>query len=162
MEHAQVKSDILNFLRNNTTGVVCTVTPANFAHSAAISFHVDDDMNIFFLTRLDSQKCKNIKINKSISLTTFEEKVLPTSVHVDGRAEIIDSVAKKMEIKEILIKRSWNESYLPPVMRQEGSEIVLIKIVPEQATWFRFIKDSRKAELERIQFPKIIEEKEEE
>ncbi len=150
MDKTQLKSDILNFLQNNTTGVICTVSPAYFAHSAAITFFVDTDLSIYFLTRKASNKYRNLGLNPSISLTAFEEKILPTSVHIDGTAEIIDSEVKKMNIKKILIERSWNESYLPPVMRQEGSEIVLIKIVPQKATWFRFIKDSREAELDHI------------
>lgn len=145
-----LKSEILNFLRNNTTGVIATVTPASLPQSAAISFHVDDDLNIFFLTREESQKFRNLGKNKNISLTVFEDKVLPTSVHLDGEAEIIESESQKLEIKKILIERSWNEAYLPPVMRQEGSGIVLIKIIPKKATWFRFVKNSHQAELERL------------
>jgi general stress protein 26 len=152
MDTNALKSDILNFLQNNTTGVIATVTPAYFAHSAAITFYVDTDMSIYFLTRKESKKFQNLSLNPSISLTAFEEKILPTSVHIDGTAEIMDSEVKKIEIKKILIERSWNESYLPPVMRQEGSEIVLIKITPKKATWFRFIKDSRKAELAHVDF----------
>lgn len=135
MVDAVAVAEILAYLRSKRVAVISTVSPSNQPMSAIIYYFVDDNFTFYFMSKR-SRKTDNIKNNNEVSLVIGNED-LPVTVQIQGKAEKIDSntdeyTEKKNQLTNVLMQ----SKFIPPIMKLDGAEIKIYKIIP---TWMRWL-----------------------
>ena len=130
--------------------MVSSISEEGKPRSAAINYVIDDDFNLFFLTKVTSKKNINIQYSNNVALTVFEEGYLPVSAQVEGIAEVIDEAERKIEIQKALMDRLWEGPYLPPILKQPGWGTALVKVAIKKVKWFRLQSDSKTVQFEYL------------
>jgi len=132
-------SDVYNFLKNNSTAVLAT-SYRSLPYASAIYYALDDKMNFYFATKMNTDKYLNLKTNNNVAVVVgFGSKHI--SVQVRGQATIIKDPKLKNkilnEISSILIKNKNIENW--PIKKIENlqakkkafNEEIVYKIVPQ-------------------------------
>lgn len=123
---------IYNFLNGRYSGVLATADEAANPHAAAIYYTIEKDFSIYFATKKETQKFKNLEVNKQAALVVYDE-VQQTTVQVFGHAEVELDHQKKQSVIENIFKSSAERSLetLPPAEKLWAGEYVSVKIIPQ-------------------------------
>lgn len=124
---------ILNFLELNPIGVISSVTPDGNPHGAVIYFSVDNQFNVFFLTKSGTRKHDNLRHNNHVMLTVFEP-ITQTTAQITGVAtELTDPAAIAAvagEVFEVSLKTS--SAGPPPISKLQAGSYVAYMVEPAQ------------------------------
>jgi general stress protein 26 len=132
-------------LQNVYCGVVSSCGDTGVA-SAAVYFALDKDLTVYFHTRVQSTKYKNMEANPEVSFAVFSEK-LSVTLQMQGTASIVTDVSHLGDIHQTLVKRITKNEQAPPLLDLDQSIMVLMKITP---TWVRFGDFSHDKELSSV------------
>ncbi|MFH1047099.1 MAG: pyridoxamine 5'-phosphate oxidase family protein [Patescibacteria group bacterium] len=122
---------VLQALKDSRIASLATVSSDGVPHAATVVFAVDDDFNIYFVTRENTTKVKNIAANPIVSLSMGAKP--PVYVQMRGRAERIDgdvALREKM-LSEVARAGAGIEDIWPPIMHIGNSDYILFRVVPE-------------------------------
>ena len=125
--------ELEEFVRNNPVGVVSTSGSSGIA-SAAVYYVLDTDGVLYFNTRHDTEKLKNIRENPEVSFAVFQRNPDMT-LQYKGTAEVVSSVSHITDTYTNLLQRIFQEGVVPPILRTDAGEVELVKVTP---TWVRF------------------------
>ena len=132
------KFKALEFLCDNRTAVLSTVSESGAPQSSLIYYVVDEHFPLFIITTKESRKIKNILKNSKVSLVIYSE-IPPIELQLEGTAEIVENPEKKNQMSERYLEISnKNPDTLnwPPVMKlpnTEGFDFLKINI-----DWFKY------------------------
>jgi uncharacterized protein YhbP (UPF0306 family) len=129
----------VTFLRDHHLGVLSTVSPQQEAWGAAIYFTIDETLNFYFLTHVDTDKYRNIKNHPQAAITVFDDDS-QTTVQSSG------------SISEVPLGDENNDAYrrlaeihppdamhwTPPISKTENGEIILMKLTPAIVKYANF------------------------
>lgn len=134
---ARIKKLALEFLRQQDTCVLAT-SNKDKVHAATILYLMDENDDIYFLTKRSSTKFKNIKKNSKISLVVYESRGFPKSVQIEGVAEHITDPKINKKIIEQFVENVWDRApFLPPVFRLgSGGSTALLKVKMKRIQYF--------------------------
>ncbi len=124
---------IHNFLRQNPVGILSTTTPNGSPHGVVISYTVNEDFSISFLTRAGTQKYNNLTHNNRAALTVHEPASLTTAQINGTTTEIRDS--HKISALSIAVFGSSLESTTSgrlPIAQLKAGKYVAFTIQPDQ------------------------------
>lgn len=123
---------IKNFLNGRYSGVLATADAAANPHAAVIYYRIDKDLCVYFGTKRETQKFKNIEENKQVALVVYDE-VAQTTLQVFGRVQIIDDHNKKQEVIDNIFQSSAERSMttLPPIEKLWAGDYIAVKIIPQ-------------------------------
>lgn len=93
----QDKQQIIDFINNNPLGVLATSNSVGFPHAAAIYFVLDEDLNIYFVTKENTLKHKNLKQNPLAAIAIYEKETL-TTLQASGNVKVVDEIDKFMHL----------------------------------------------------------------
>lgn len=82
-------NSIVSYIKSNPLSVMSTVTPDNKSNAATMYIVSDKDLNVYFMTKKETQKYCNIMNNPSVSFTVHDELNL-TTLQMIGDATPID------------------------------------------------------------------------
>jgi len=131
-------SDALAFLKNNFVGVLAT-SYLNLPYASTIYYTSDDKFNIYFVTKMNTDKYLNLKTNKNAALVvgTGPKHI---SIQVRGHATIlkdkrwrnrilneIESILKEQKIKTWPIKKLKELQ----AKRKVFDEEIVYKLIPQ-------------------------------
>lgn len=154
MSSSQKIEKTVSFLRSHPSGVLSTVSKDSKPWGSTIYFAVDDDLTIYFTTRVKTQKAKNIHDNQNVSLTVTNPGSQQT-VQIGGKAipvpahDIPEVVMKKIAN----IKHEKDINWTPPITKIDSGDYTVLKIEPNfvQFADFSVFKDDIHATyIERI------------
>lgn len=134
MENKQaVKAKALEFLKSQRVAVISTVAENGDPQSAVVTFLVDDEFNIFFVTRKKSRKFANIIRNPRVSVVVGFDPEQPSTIQMQGNARISESnrITTLLKFSQALISREkwW------PLLKVAGLDFVLMEVKIDWARW---------------------------
>lgn len=155
----------IEYLRDQVTAVLSTVSPEGAPHSATVFYWINDivaehgDFNVYFVTRRHTRKFKNLMNDARVAMvvgTTFE----PFTVQLEGEAELVetqDSFEGMEELAQRLhahptIGMIYSGAFYPrnPFKQMEGEDFALFRIRP---SWVRVMRYDEKEQ--RLVFEQI-------
>lgn len=141
---SDTKKKALDFLNKNHLGVVATASKKGLPHASSVFFLCESDFDIYFLTKTETTKFRNISENPHVSLVvTDSSKHITLQLH--GLATKVDDteiVRKKLD-KLAQIITDYSEVWPAPVSKMDAGSYVVIHIKTSDLSLgdFRWIKD---------------------
>lgn len=122
-------SEIKETVAHELPAVVSTVDNNGNPHASVVHYLTDKDDNVYFLTKSDTDKARNIAGNNSIVLTIHANYSLKVH-YISGRAEIVhDNSIINDVVTHIFKFREYDEGVkLPPIAKHTSGEIVVYRL----------------------------------
>lgn len=135
MEQSEARQKIKEFLRGNPIAVISTVNDGA-PYSTTIYIHVGDDLSVYFLSKSQTKKIENIKVNDAVMLVSYDAKS-QTNIQVSGRAVEVKDESDSREIFKNIIDATKKASGadIPPVSKLLAGPYVVYKIKPEHINY---------------------------
>lgn len=132
---------IRDFLKTCHSGVLATADASSNPHAATVYFSTDDDFNVIFATKTETQKYEDMKENKQVAFTCSDEAA-QTAVQIDG---VIEKVTDPDEHQAALnrmyrFSEKLSQSEFPPIEKLFAGDYVTLKIVPQVIKMGVFIR----------------------
>ena len=102
--------------------------------SATVYYVCNDALDIFFVTRSESRKYKNIKKNPNVSFVITNEHP-PKTIQFEGTASEVVDPDEQIKYYNMLTARATESNPMPPVAQIVTGELVFLKIT---VMWARF------------------------
>lgn len=134
MENKQeLKAKALEFLKSQRVAVISTVAENGDPQSAVVTFLVDDEFNIFFVTRKKSRKFANMMINPRVSVVVGFDPEHPSTIQMHGNAKMSEAnrITMLLKFSQALINREkwW------PLLKVAGLDFVVMEVKIDWARW---------------------------
>ena len=142
-----LSAEAVEFLNKRDIGVLSTIERTGSLRGAAV-YYVIKDGYVYFMTKENTRKARNIIANEHVAFTVFDEQGLET-IQLAGMAEqVTDDKTRMKVITSILRTRTYNDgSHLVPVVRM-GAEMntLVYRIVVTDFDYTDFINlDAQKS-----------------
>ncbi len=133
-------------------GVLSTVTKSNKPWGSAIYFVVDEDFNIFFITRMKTFKYQNLDEKPYAALTVADEDNQTTVQLVGKISKVPVEDYKDIIFTDLVdIQPKDDINWAPPLMKVHKGEYIPLKITPSKLQYANFKKQSNDIEHEYIE-----------
>ena len=144
----------MEFLKNQRTAVLSTVSESGEPQAATITFIVDYEFNIYFITRKNSRKYANIAHNARVSVVTGFDPENPSTLQMQGVAEIMSGnrLETILKITKNVLTRGYDWW---PLLKIAGLDFVVIKVKINWARWLNFDINLQSSKYKEI-FKQII------
>ena len=133
---SQRNPEIAHFLSRNQVAVLATANKTTGEPNASVIYYTStSQLNVFFVTKANTQKARNIKTNPLVALTVFEAANQAT-LAINGTAEEVDDPERLNSALEIMTgnaKKSSDTEVLP-ISRLDAGNYVLYKITPTKTS----------------------------
>lgn len=125
------QQNIYDFLKNNPVAVVSTASKSGNPHGAVVYFYVDNNLDVYFVTKDQTHKFQNIKENNHVMLTVFDAQS-QTVCQIEGATEIVSDQALADDVigKILKITLKISREGEPPLSKLDG-EYITLKIHPD-------------------------------
>lgn len=138
MENEDLKKETFKFLGEHVTAAVATVSATGEPEIATMYYYTDDDFNFYFISAKNSQKLKNIEINKNVAIAVGFGPA-PITVQAGGVAEISYDFNEEF-VNKIFEKINFHNLDQWPVLQLEKEGLVLLKVKPKWLVLLNFDK----------------------
>ena len=127
-----------SFLQTHNVGVLSTIDRGGSPHGATV-YYVIDQENVYFLTKSETTKAKNILAHPQVALTIFEEYTLQ-SLQICGLAEAEHDRGVTTRVFEIITRELQydSEKTTTPVTKILEGSYVVFKITITDAKYRQF------------------------
>lgn len=123
------------FLLEHTIGTLSTVDTEGNAHGSVVYYLAEGEMNIYFVSKTETAKVRNISLHQQVALTIFDAPSAQT-LQIRGTAHPESDKATIQYIFDNIVKlRPYNGAMLmPPVTAlKDSGEYVIVRITPTEA-----------------------------
>lgn len=130
-------TDVLQFLHTQDVAMLATIKEGK-AHAAAIYYHVEDDAKLYFLTKNETGKFRNLMQDNSVALVISDTSKLQT-VQIEGIAREVDytkeysEVMKRFSAQLSQSGKAWEG--LPINHLSQAGYYAFVQVTP---TWIRW------------------------
>lgn len=136
------KRDVFDFIKANHLATLATVDERGNPHAATIEFMVHEDLSLYFTTRIEARKFKNLTDKPTVAMTITDESAMVT-VQLTGKAERIENFKQEQKLIMELWTLRFNAATwpIPSVqMYQQGAtnNIAVIKVKPFEMSYSIF------------------------
>ena len=124
---------IADFLSRNHVAVLATAYEKTAVpHAAAIYYTVTSKLDLFFVTKKDTTKSRNLRSNPIAALVIYESSS-QTTAQVNGTVQAIDDPEKLKDALAIMAKFSQETAGTPvtPISRLDAGDYVLYELTPQ-------------------------------
>lgn len=136
ISEARMKS--LELIKNHPLAGLATVSRDNSPYACTIYVIADDDLNLHFITKEDTEKWKQINNNPSVALVIAGERSRQT-VQIRGKAareKTVESDASVLEKLTASIPSAFTHpEWSLPVEQLDAGSYVMVKV---ETKWFRY------------------------
>lgn len=117
------------FLHANELATLSTVDRTGNVTGAVVYYYAPHDNVVYVLTKLTSQKTRNVYAHPQVALTIYDVDKLQT-LQLQGRVEVeTDMAMRKTVFAHIAKQRKYgDEMRLPPVTQMKGQDFVVLRI----------------------------------
>jgi len=129
---------VYDFLKHHHMGILSTVTEGGKPWGSAIFFVVDEDFNIFFVTRMETFKYQNLEKNPYAALTVADE-VKQTTAQLVGKVSRLPA-REYMELfkKLTAIQPKDISNWEPPLMKVHEGDYIPLRLTPSKLQYADF------------------------
>lgn len=140
----------VKFVNANSLITLGTATKEGLPYCASIYAVADEDFAVYFVTKEETRKYKNIVDNPSVSMVSINEKNCST-LQLTGLAKDENNPKKRMWVVEkIAATCALHEEWRPPVEQLDSGNYCVVKVTPSWARLADFSKPDGKPELIEI------------
>lgn len=132
-----MKQEALDFLKDRVIAVVATTDKNHKPNAATILYHIDDDMNFFFMTRKQTRKYENIMANPHVAIVVGIGDG-PGTVQAEGEAREIENGLEKF-FDEIRENKMLKEMYYGPFLMLPGADLAVFRV---WLGWMQYLRRS--------------------
>ncbi len=128
-----LKAKALEFLREHRSAVISSISEAGLPQSATVTFLVDDDLNLFFVTRKSSRKYANMMKNPKVAVVVGFDPDHPSTIQMEGEAHEADGNRLVMLLqfsKDMAFREQWW-----PLLKIAGLDFVIMEVKPDWMRW---------------------------
>lgn|SRR3989344_254877 len=139
MKNEDLKKEAFKFLDEQITAAVATVSILGEPEVATMYFYADDNFNFYFICAKDSQKLKNIEINKNVAIVVGFGPA-PITIQAGGITEISYDFKEEF-VNKIFEKINFHNLDQWPVLQLEKEGLVILKVKPKWLVLLNFDKE---------------------
>ena len=133
------REHISRFLTKHHIGVLATADASGKPHAATVYLTFDQQFDIYFVTKQETQKSRNLKDNPRAAIAIYDQAA-QTTVQVEGTVSEVTDPAKQEwvfnEIWDIAFKASRTG---PPTTRIDAGRYVAYKLLAPSLRIARFV-----------------------
>lgn len=135
------RANISEFIKNHPAGVLATANTGGSPHAACVYFVTDDELNIYFVTKEETTKHKNLQQNPLASLAIYDERAQAT-LQANGKAEVIKDIELFTELFNRILDISVEGSGVsrPPVSKLFAGNYFMYKLTPHSLRLAEYTK----------------------
>lgn len=137
MHNAVDDKATLDYLRAHSAMVVSTAQ-ANKPHGAVVYYYCTAPDMLYFLTKSETLKARNLQQNPQVSVTIFDETELSTFQGFGTARVVTDSREVDVLMDSLTAVYAKTPDFLPPITKITAGEFQLISIMLEQAELRQF------------------------
>ncbi len=133
-----------DFLKLNHMGILSTSTDDCKPWGSAVYFVVDEDFNIFFVTRMKTFKYQNLDKNPYAALTVVDEET-QTTVQLMGKISKVPIADYKDIVftKLVAIRPKGDPNWAPPIEKVHKGDYIALRITPSKLQYANFKLQSK-------------------
>lgn len=134
--------EIVSYVKDNPVMVLGTVNASGHPHGAAIYVCATAADQLYFITKTDTQKFKNIEHNPNVSVTIVNPDD-NTTLQAQGKASVVES---PVLLEEVMAKMTRiyarSPDWLPPIAKLHAGpyQVVGIKLSNSRLAHFKDTK----------------------
>lgn len=152
-----MKDDIIRkfseYVNDHPFAVLSTVNENNHPSGAAVYVGSDDVFALFFITKTETTKARNIRGNSSVALT-FSDEMHQSTLQVSGTAKAVEDHAENDEAFRVLASiKHESEEYRLPLSKLTAGPYIVFKVAVEKAVLTEFAKGSQLGGVIRTEYP---------
>jgi nitroimidazol reductase NimA-like FMN-containing flavoprotein (pyridoxamine 5'-phosphate oxidase superfamily) len=128
-----IDPEITSFLKRNHVGVLATSNKeTGTPHAATIFYATDSQTNLYFLTKEDTAKSKNLTTNPRAAIVVYEAEMLRTA-QISGSVSKVDDPAMMEKALRIMAKFSKQTAQTDqtPISKLDAGEYILYRLTPQ-------------------------------
>jgi nitroimidazol reductase NimA-like FMN-containing flavoprotein (pyridoxamine 5'-phosphate oxidase superfamily) len=128
-----IDPEITSFLKRNHVAVLATSNKeTGTPHAATIFYATDSQTNLYFLTKEDTAKSKNLTTNPRAAIVVYEAEMLRTA-QISGSVSKVDDPAMMEKALRIMAKFSKQTAQTdqPPISKLDAGEYILYRLTPQ-------------------------------
>lgn len=113
--------------------VISTVAENGEPQSAVVTFIVDDEFNIFFVTRKSSRKFANLMKNPRVAVVVGFDPEHPSTIQMHGNAKVPEANRMTLLLKfsqALITREKWW-----PLLKIAGLDFVVMEVKIDWARW---------------------------
>jgi nitroimidazol reductase NimA-like FMN-containing flavoprotein (pyridoxamine 5'-phosphate oxidase superfamily) len=130
---ANTNQDVVDFLKANHIAVLATASPQSAEpHAATIFYATDSHMNLYFLTKEQTTKSKNLKSNPHAAIVIYNAETLRTA-QITGSVSIVQN-EEMMQKALNLMSRFSNQAAgtnTTPISKLDAGDYILYRLEPQ-------------------------------
>jgi len=129
VDTTQSRQRIADFLATKGVGVLATSDGAGKPHAATIYITIDRDLSIYFITKQDTQKCRNLQANPWAAIAVYDA-VSQTTVQAEGSVVVVTDAQQLEWIFNDIWKQAAQISpgATPPVAQLMAGSYVVFRL----------------------------------
>ncbi len=137
---SEMHKTALIFLKEHKLGVLSTASDKGEVWGAAIYYVVDEQLNFYFFTHVESKKYRNFKQHPQAAVTVVDDYKQATVQAAGKIAEIpIGDELNEAFRKLVLVHPPGQFSWVPPVSMIHGQgQMTVLKLIPEALQFSEF------------------------
>lgn len=133
MDEARQNPHIANFLKQHHIGVLATADKeAAMPHAAVVFYATDSHLNIYFLTKKETSKSRNLQVNPWAAFTVYEEDTQRTA-QIQGMVSEVLASDMMERAKPLFAKfsKQTSGSEDTPISKLNSGDYVLYCLAPQ-------------------------------
>lgn len=135
------------FLSAHRAATLATVNAKKKPDAATVFYIVDKDLTIYFMTRIESRKFRNLEMQHEVAMVISDEQTMET-IQLSGTAERIENFEEERGV----LSKLWTADYRNPnwpgpavKLFESGHSVQLavVKVVPQEMTYAVFERQDK-------------------
>lgn len=132
---------IKEFLEAHSVGILATASSEAVPHAATIYFVIGPNLEIYFVTRQETTKHRNLSENPAAALAVFDASS-QTTVQAMGSVEMVTDQALQEDIynRVLAITKQTSGDHLPPLAKLDAGKNITYQLKSKTLRMAEFVK----------------------
>lgn len=144
---SDARSTAYKFLSVHRVATLATIAVNGPPDLATIYYIVDEDLNLYFMTRIESRKYRNLKEQPMLSMVITDEGTMET-IQLTGMSERIENFKDESAVLSKLWVADYAEQHWPgPAVKLyeagHSAQLAVTKIIPTEMTYASFERQDK-------------------
>lgn len=130
-----------SFLETHSAGVLATASREGIPHAATVYLVIGANVEIYFITRQETTKHRNLSENPNAAIAVFDEASQTTVQAMGMVEEVTDPTLQEYIFSQVVaITRNASGEHQPPLTKLDAGKNVVYQLKPKTLRMAEFIK----------------------